>query len=138
MKYRVFVYGTLLRGFGNYRRLLEKQATFIGEAQLPGYQMLHLGGFPGIVPGSAGDVVEGEVFEFDSDGVLQGLDWLEGHPNFYTRTPVKLADGTDAEVYVLNLRGGTNPYRVVESGSWRQVTGTSVPEAPKEKEVVHG
>jgi gamma-glutamylcyclotransferase (GGCT)/AIG2-like uncharacterized protein YtfP len=132
-KYRIFVYGTLLRGFGNYRRLLEKQATFITEAETPPtYTLLHLGGFPGLIAEGT-TAVKGEVFEFDSDGVLQGLDWLEGHPTFYTRTPIKLADGTDAETYILNLTG-KHSYRAVENGSWRTETGIKAPE----QEVVNG
>lgn len=122
----IFVYGTLLRGFGNWSWCLKDRATFIKEAELPNFKMLHLGGFPGIIPGDS--VVKGEVFTFDSDEVLRDLDRLEGHPNFYVRTPVTLADGTECETYVLNSGWRKDNNRgVVESGSWREVTGRPAP-----------
>lgn len=133
---RIFVYGTLMRGFGNYRRLLEGQSTFVGTATLGptggkgGYTMLHLGGFPGVIPGNG--IVAGEVFEIDAK-VVPSLDRLEGHPNFYKRTFVEVAmeDGSiePMETYILQHGNQRNSYAVVDSGDWRQETGRPI-EAP--------
>ena len=102
--HRIYVYGTLKRGYGNYERLLEGRSTFIGEAiSAPEFVMISLGGFPGIVRGGE-TPIHGEIFEV-SDEVLARLDRLEGHPTWYERQPitVTLTDGTTAEVegYVL-------------------------------------
>ena len=63
--YRVFVYGTLLSGFGNHARLLAGRSKMIGEAQTYAeYTMVSLGGFPGVIEG--GDTsIQGEVYEVD-------------------------------------------------------------------------
>lgn len=128
---KVFVYGTLMRGFGNWSWALKDRAQFIGEAETsPNFTLLDLGAFPGMVEGSS--VVQGEVFEFDDDDVLRDLDRLEGHPGMYRRTPITvvMADGNEADVETYIYQHGrvlpSSP--VVESGSWRQATGRPIPE----------
>lgn len=96
MPIRVFVYGTLKRGHGNHRLLA--QSKFLGRCVIRGkYQMVSLGGFPGLVeaPMDAPEVpISGEVYQVNDDTLLS-LDFLEGHPRFYERfkisTPYKNA-----------------------------------------------
>lgn len=86
MTHRIFVYGTLKQGYGNYSRLLRDHAKFIGPAQSVQrvYQM-HTGGFPAVWEiGEGGAFLKGEVFEVD-DRVLARCDSLEGHPRMYKR-----------------------------------------------------
>lgn len=82
---KVFVYGSLMQGYGNHHRL--ESASFLGEAITPAtFTMLHLGGFPGIVK-KGNDSIRGEVYEVDHATSVD-LDRLEGHPNFFRRTPI--------------------------------------------------
>ena len=126
--HRIFVYGSLRAGFGNHRLL--KDSRYIGEAvTAPQYTMLHLGGFPGVVADGQTSIV-GEVYEVDHD-TLRLLDRLEGHPNFYARTPIEVArvgntdidlgpEAIDAEVYLLPqqwVEDGRNP--IIAGGDWK-------------------
>ena len=96
---KIFVYGTLLRGFGNYDRFLT-ESKFAGLGQThPDYTMISLGWFPGILEGGTTSI-KGEVFEVTPETRYR-LDQLEGHPNFYKRTKICLVDGNEVEVYVL-------------------------------------
>lgn len=119
-KYRVFVYGTLMAGFGNNRLLQYGKATFLGPATtLPQFTLISLGGFPGLLRGGE-TAVQGEVYEVDIE-TLTNLDRLEGHPHWYRREPVALEDGREIEGYIY-LQPPPKVH-VVESGSWRQFRG---------------
>lgn len=86
----VFVYGTLRRGFGNHEYLLS-HAPLVEEIDLRGYEMWagQGGGIPVIRSSSdASSLVHGEVYEVD-ERTLQGLDRLEGHPDWYVRTEIQ-------------------------------------------------
>jgi gamma-glutamylcyclotransferase (GGCT)/AIG2-like uncharacterized protein YtfP len=108
---RVFVYGTLRRGFDNPgREILEAHAGFLDEAELAG-QLHDLGAYPALVC-PAGDPVpvRGEVYELmhAPERGLERLDRYEGAtgpdplPYERRRASVDLASGdtTDAWVYV--------------------------------------
>ncbi len=106
MAHRVFVYGTLKRGFPNHALL--RQATFIDTAQsLERYPMILQGHgvSPAMIPEvGQGHRIVGEVWEVD-DAQLAALDHLESThlPNGYIReTIVVEAPGgnLDADVYL--------------------------------------
>lgn len=84
---RIFVYGTLKRGFFNNDLL--RDSTFLGEANLLGYRLYTFknGGPPVIVEEGHEYFVTGELWEVD-DKTLASLDRLEGHPNLYRRATV--------------------------------------------------
>ena len=112
---RVFVYGTLLRGETNHRFIA--RAALIGAAQTPPtFTLYDLGFFPGLVVGGQ-HAVAGEVYEVD-EATLAELDRLEGHPRYYQRTPIRLADGSIVLAYLMHLAQveGCSP---IASGSWR-------------------
>jgi len=112
----VFVYGSLKRGFGNHRLLENEGVKFLGEAETPArFKMLHLGGFPGVVPGDQS--IKGEVYEVN-DEVFQSLDWLEGFPSFYNRSQIEVQEGTLAWMYHLNTPAEYYDCEVIESGEW--------------------
>jgi len=95
---RVFVYGSLMRGFHNHRLLAD--ATFVGENRtVPGFAMWSMGAYPAVTRNPGGTAVPGEVYEVDAE-TLTALDQLEGHPVHYRRESVRLADGTEAWVYL--------------------------------------
>lgn len=104
MSYRVFVYGTLMKGRYNHDRYLRGQ-KYLGRAVLHGYAMYSLGSYPGIVP-EEGEKVLGEVYEVD-EKTLRRLDRLEDNGRLYTRRTAEVwIDGglVSAEVYVFNGR----------------------------------
>ncbi len=115
---RVFVYGTLLRGEANHYLLT--QSRFLCDAKTePLFSLFNLGGFPAMCSGGSTSVV-GEVYEVRGE-VLEILDELEEHPDWYVRTPVRLSGGMSAETYLMD------PYRVqgrplIHSGNWRRKT----------------
>lgn len=133
--HRIFVYGTLLAGFGNHRLISQQGGQFVGEAVLPGFELFSFGGFPGIRrTDREGSVVHGEVWNVED---IAPLDRLEGHPNFYLRTPVDVVEAPDGypyhegamvwevETYVPT---GQYSYPTIASGSWRKVTGICRPQ----------
>ena len=112
----VFVYGSLMAGFGNHRLLCGSR--FVCEAKTaPKFTLVSLGSFPGMVRGGYSQV-HGEVYEVD-DQTLRQLDCLEGHPSFYRREQVRLDTNIGGvEAYI--LQSDVAAYDVVTSGDWRQ------------------
>jgi gamma-glutamylcyclotransferase (GGCT)/AIG2-like uncharacterized protein YtfP len=111
---RVFVYGTLMRGFDHpMSKLLSAGADFLGEASCRGrlYMVAH---YPGLLHSdNADDIVFGELFRLRNvDELMAALDDYESvgpgyePPTLYLREtlPVTLDDGsvTDAWTYIYN------------------------------------
>jgi len=106
---RLFVYGTLMRGFDHpMAKLLSRSADFIGEARCRGrlYLVKH---YPGLVlSGDPADIVFGEVYRLRApDALLREFDMYEAcgegfrPPTEYIREllPVTLADGSASEAW---------------------------------------
>ncbi|RMF03900.1 MAG: gamma-glutamylcyclotransferase [Bacteroidetes bacterium] len=78
---KLFVYGSLKRGFHNpYALQLHHQARFWSEGKLRGL-LLDLGEYPALVPQSRGtQYVYGEIFELGDQvhQLLANLDYYEG------------------------------------------------------------
>lgn len=124
----VFVYGTL-RKRDCRAGVLDGYECVAEEAFLQGFDMLHLGGFPGIVPGEG--IVKGELYEID-DEILRRLDGIEGFReddpkhSLYLREKVAV-DVYDEEeeettyedvfTYVFNREPGQRA-TIIESGDW--------------------
>ena len=126
---RVFVYGTLKRGFCNHTLLDE--AEFIGEATTVERFGFYLGAddyapvveeipylyrHPKVTDEAIS--VHGEVWEI-SPTMLRQLDRLEGHPDWYQRENIQVQMDSEAIVAVqAYLRPGSPPdtYRPIESG----------------------
>ena len=127
MKYQetehlVFVYGTLLRGMGNHRRLTG--AAFLGEFEtVERYHMSspRVGGFPKVDPRRLTHVIKGELYLVDGP-IRDRLDRLEGHPDFFTRGRVDVVDASgkrvEAEMYFYD-RDQFPGDVVVPGGDWR-------------------
>ena len=124
---RAFVYGTLRQGDCR-GGVLEGYECISPDAKLYGYKMLHLGAFPGIVPGDPEDVVIGELYEVD-EAAVRTMDGIEGYRkddpkgSLYVRTPVEVEveDNLffeDVYTYVFNQAGRRTHARVIETGDW--------------------
>jgi gamma-glutamylcyclotransferase (GGCT)/AIG2-like uncharacterized protein YtfP len=113
MTHRVFVYGTLKRGYPNNPML--EGCEFLGEAvtvltykavTVPAYKMVGTS-FPVIMPDPSGKPVAGELYTVD-DATLARLDQLEREGRSYDRVmidaTVPLSNGerltTQAFIYV--------------------------------------
>ena len=106
---RLFVYGTLMRGFDHpMAKLLSRSADFLGEARCRGrlYLVKH---YPGLVlSDDSTDIVYGEVYRLrDRDALLGEFDMYEAcgegfrQPTEYLRQmlQVALSDGTAGEAW---------------------------------------
>lgn len=82
---KLFVYGTLMRGFHNNYML--EGSTFLGRAITSADYSLYASGIPFLTTGK--QHVAGEVFEVN-EHILRACDALEGHPNWYCRKPISL------------------------------------------------
>lgn len=120
----VAVYGSLREGLGNHRVIAGNE--FVVQTTLSGnYRMVSLGGFPGVMPTenpTAPIVVE--VYRVESPDRMQSLDWLEGYRgpgenNFYDRQTVKLDNGMEAMIYLLDEKEYGN-HTPVEDGDWKE------------------
>jgi gamma-glutamylcyclotransferase (GGCT)/AIG2-like uncharacterized protein YtfP len=112
---RIFVYGTLKRGFAGAHLLL-RDARFEGAASTAeGYALYDLGAYPALVRASNG-VVRGEAYSIPRD-MLAVLDAYEGVPELYERQLVTLDDGEGAQAYVMHPSGAVGHPRI-EAGVW--------------------
>lgn len=106
---RVFVYGTLMRGFDHpMSKLLSAGAEFLGEASCRGklYRVAH---YPGLLHSdNANDIVFGELFRLcNVDELMAALDDYESvgpsyePPTLYLREKllVTLGDGSVSEAW---------------------------------------
>lgn len=110
----LFVYGNLKHGF--YNHVLLEDSEFCGNGYLSGYDMYLMGSFPAIAPGNG--VVSGEIYKVD-DLVLQRIDQLEGHPDWYTRELVNFPQFSEGVwVYVRNDICSDSGYPKIVFGNW--------------------
>jgi len=114
--FRLFVYGTLMRG-GPRHPVLAGQ-RFLGEVRTrPGYALLDLGDYPGLVPhGPAGLSVRGEWYEVEA-GLRPCLDEIEGAPALFRLGPVDL-EGCAGPAYAYFFQQSTRGLPLCPAGRW--------------------
>lgn len=117
----VFVYGTLRKGDSRFG-----VPTFVElvhpEAILEGFQLVHLGGFPGIIPGKGR--VKGEVHLYSTFDVLDHIEgFRKDNPehSLFRREKVMvelpLGKELQASTYTFNGRDRGDMH-VIKSGDW--------------------
>ncbi len=115
----LFVYGTLMRGFGLHR-LLAGRAEYLGEGEVPGL-LFDLGAYPAALRGTSGRI-RGEVYRLADPELWQALDSAEGSQYHRGEVGVRLASGGEATAsiywYVAPL-GGAVP---IPGGDYRAHT----------------
>jgi gamma-glutamylcyclotransferase (GGCT)/AIG2-like uncharacterized protein YtfP len=113
---RLFVYGSLKRGFPNERELA--MAVFERRvATARGHALYDLGAYPALVREGYG-VVHGELYRVPR-AALRRLDEFEGCPDLYQVDEIVLEDGTRARAYSMSsvaVRGHPR----IEAGSWER------------------
>lgn len=115
-KHLVFVYGSLMRGFGNNGLLREQ--SFQGNATADSLSLFSLGAFPAALHGSGS--VKGELWLVDDDALAR-LDRLEGHPTFYERQDhVALTEsGHEVGMQMYIYQGNPSETERIPDGCWR-------------------
>lgn len=111
---RVFVYGTLKRGYGNHTVMQDAEGIYITNAVIKG-TMYDLGTFPGVRLEGEGKIY-GEIYYVGSQEGINRLDRLEGHPGFYKRREIDSSAGL-VNVYEINSRY-IDKLPVIVGGMW--------------------
>jgi len=115
-KHRVFVYGTLKRGFPNHF-FLEGQKRLGGATTADTYA-LYEDEYPLVSRQERVSRIRGEVYEV-GDTILKRLDTLEDHPAFYRREEVEVdldsGERVTAWLYFFPEPRG----RLFPEGDWR-------------------
>jgi gamma-glutamylaminecyclotransferase len=126
---RLFVYGLLLQGEREHALL--EGARFLGEARTaPEHTLVDLSFYPALLIGGQVEV-QGELYAVSRELRFK-LDVHHQCPALFRRVSVKLADGSQAETYVMDddkVRGK----RRLRGGSWRgrfEPRKSSVPPGP--------
>ena len=101
MALRIAVYGSLREGMGNHHWHLKGRAKKLSTevVNIP-FNMIDMGGFPGLVMDEVNHNIRIEVYEV-SMPVYKGVERLEGYPRFYDRQAIETSAGT-ADLYFLN------------------------------------
>ena len=120
-RFRIFVYGSLKKGYHNHKTLERKGVEFLGEGKIKGFKLYDTGfGFPAIVRTNLeDDIVYGEYYEVDVDTLIL-LDVLEGYTNsnpLYRREYIDNTSNTMVYVYNTDINNISTMHRVI-SGKW--------------------
>jgi gamma-glutamylcyclotransferase (GGCT)/AIG2-like uncharacterized protein YtfP len=118
---KVFVYGTLKKGF--YNDYVLEGSKFLGKVKLKvPFKMYDLGQFPALVlaTNEKQNTIEGEVYEIDKE-TLKSLDALEGYPLLYDRGLIKTKYGKSIVYYMKGLPSGTTESKFIKSGKWTKL-----------------
>ena len=113
---KLFVYGTLKRGYGNHRLL--RDAAFLGQAATTDKFMLVDCGFPymfrpkfNLLPQKR---VLGEVFETFNPEIVKDLDSLEGvEYGHYSREVIEVEEFGEVQTYIACSPSALPPCPVV-------------------------
>lgn len=120
---RLFVYGTLMAGEGEHALLGD--AELIGAAVTePVFQLVDLGVYAALIPDGK-VAVHGELYAA-SLATRREIDVKRQVPILFQRTTLRLADGSEAEAYVMApdpVRGK----RRLAHGDWRKRFAPAVP-----------
>ena len=118
---RVFVYGTLMHRERNHRLLA--RSAFRGKALTEeGFALHDFGGYPGMIRDGS-DRLSGEVYEVIPTCCMRWIN-LKDTPIGYTRTTIRLDDGSSVQAYLLTAKQ-IQGRRLISGGDWRKRTRPS-------------
>lgn len=81
----LFVYGTLMSGFGN--NILLRNEKLIGTGETVKQYAMYGSGIPFVNDTTEVSTIKGELYEVKPSS-MPSLDGLEGHPNWYKRKEI--------------------------------------------------
>ncbi len=111
---RLFVYGSLKRGFANHYVL--RKAEFVAECRTaPYYRLFDLGAYPALATDGT-TAVTGELYLYPTEHFSE-LDTFEGSQ--YRRGTVTLSDGSTAEAYLLATTDCAEAF-ALDSDTWHR------------------
>jgi len=112
----MFFYGTLLPGERDHVMLAD--ARLLGPVLTePSYQLVELNVYAALVPDGK-VAVHGELYEVDLE-TRRKIDVSRQVPILFQRANVRLADGSEAETYLMN-EGQVRGKRRLSHGDWRK------------------
>ncbi len=121
---RVFVYGTLRRGFVNNAATVAFRAgaSFVAEGRLPG-ALYSTGWYPALVEDGSGAEVRGEVWELATPGLMHVLDdyeglFEEGPPEYRRLRRAVRTDAGPVEAWTYVYLHPVDPLQRIRSGDW--------------------
>ena len=112
---KLFVYGTLMENEDAAHFLQHARKLQIAKT-LPEFTLVDFGPYPAVLPHGSTSI-QGEIYLVDKT-FLPKLDEYEGCPGDYHRIAIKVADGTEAEIYIWN-NPQLPPHKIIHSGDWR-------------------
>jgi gamma-glutamylcyclotransferase (GGCT)/AIG2-like uncharacterized protein YtfP len=112
----LFVYGTLMRGFGLYR-LLEGKADHLGDGEVTGL-LFDLGSYPAALRGEAGRI-RGEVYRLADPGLWVALDSAEGSQYHRGEVGVRMASGGQVTACIYWYAGPLGGAVPIPGGDYR-------------------
>lgn len=96
---KVFVYGTLRKGFSNHDIIKEGNNKFLNKDEtIDKYLMLDTGGFPAVIKNIPYHNIVGELYEVDNE-TFESIDKLESNGNLFQREKVILKSDNEAWMY---------------------------------------
>jgi molybdenum cofactor cytidylyltransferase len=115
--FRLFVYGTLMRG-GPRHGVLRGQRFLREAVTWPKYLLFDLGAYPGLVVADRdGRAIHGELYEVEQRLIPQ-LDVMEGAPELYRLEPVEI-EGGEEPVYGYLYRKPVQTASLCEEDRWQ-------------------
>ena len=96
---RLFVYGTLRQGEPRHA-LLDGAELLLTTTTVPAFYLVDLGPHAALVRGGT-TAVWGELYRLDLE-MRRRIDVDRQVPILFTREPIELADGTNADAYLLS------------------------------------
>ena len=133
---KIFVYGTLMTGFENYKKYLDGNICSIEHGITRG-RLYHLPeGYPALVDGQ--DIIKGEIIEIKESKILEDIDFLEeykgeGEENLYNRVEVKVKseEGEDFlcwTYFYVNKNYAESDGRYITGGDWKKFIQENIEE----------
>jgi gamma-glutamylcyclotransferase (GGCT)/AIG2-like uncharacterized protein YtfP len=99
---RLFVYGTLMRGFALHR-LLERGAEYLGHGVVAA-RLYDLGAYPAAIRDPAGEVA-GELYRVADPSLWPALDSAEGPQYYRGEVTVRMVAGGAQTAFIYWYRG---------------------------------
>jgi gamma-glutamylcyclotransferase (GGCT)/AIG2-like uncharacterized protein YtfP len=112
----IFVYGTLMSGFGLHR-LLANRSEHIGNGTVAA-RLLDLGSYPAAVRDAHGTVA-GEVYRLGDRDLLRVLDSAEGPQYHRDGVEVRMADGREVTAFIYWYVGPLDRGVPIPGGDYR-------------------